>query len=338
MRTILVTGGAGYIGSHACVTLLDAGHEVVVIDNLANSSAKSLDAIAAITGRRVDFYERDLTDDGALDELFENHPIDSVMHFAGLKAVGESVDEPARYWRTNVLSSLNLVEAMARHDVWTLVFSSSATVYGAAETMPLVESAPLGATNPYGNTKLVIEQLLGDVAASDARWRIALLRYFNPVGAHDSGLIGEDPQGIPNNLMPYVMQVAVGKRDVLPVFGNDYPTPDGTCIRDYIHVMDLVGGHLAALDYLDHTTGCEPFNLGTGTGTSVLEVIAAATEAVGHEIPYEVTDRRAGDSPVSFADPSKANQALGWRADRAITTMVRDHWNWQRQHPDGYRT
>lgn len=336
MRTILVTGGAGYIGSHTCVALLEADHDVVVIDDLSNSSARSLDGIAAITGRRVEFHKVDLVDAAAVSDVIARYPIDSVIHFAGLKAVGESVAEPLRYWRRNLDATFSLVEAMNAHGVYDLVFSSSATVYGQPERVPLDEDCAIRPTNPYGQTKLAIEQLLRDVCASDERWRVALLRYFNPVGAHPSGLIGEDPRGVPNNLMPYIMQVAVGALPELPVYGADYETPDGTGVRDYIHVVDLAAGHLAALERLRSTPGCFTYNLGTGKGTSVLELLSAAEHAVGHTIPRRIESRRTGDVAVVFADPSKANRELGWRADSSVEKMVADHWNWQRNHPAGY--
>lgn len=335
-KTVLVTGGAGYIGSHTVVELLDDDYEVVVIDDLRNSSAKALEAVAAITGRRPTFYEADVADRSALASIFESHRIDGVIHFAGLKAVGESVDEPLMYYRVNLDSTLTLLEVMKAADVGTMVFSSSCTVYGEAEVVPVTEEAPLGANSPYGNTKLFIEHILEDTAASDDRWRIALLRYFNPVGAHPSGLIGEDPAGIPNNLMPYVMQVAVEKLERVRVFGNDYNTVDGTGVRDYIHVVDLARGHLAALQRLDAVHGCHAYNLGTGIGTSVLEVIAAASEAVGKEIPYEIVPRRSGDVEEVYADPTKARQELNWVAEHRIQAMVADHWNWQSNNPDGY--
>lgn len=336
VRTILVTGGAGYIGSHTCVALLEAGHEVVVIDDLSNSSARALDGIAAITGRRVEFHKVDLVDTAAVTDVVSRYPIDSAIHFAGLKAVGESVAEPLRYWRRNLDATFSLLEAMSGHGVFDLVFSSSATVYGQPERIPLDEDCAVRPTNPYGQTKLAIEQLLRDICAGDDRWRVALLRYFNPVGAHPSGLIGEDPRGIPNNLMPYLMKVAVGELPELPVYGNDYDTPDGTGVRDYIHVLDLAAGHLAALERLRNGGGCFTYNLGTGRGTSVLELIAAAEHACGHAIPYRIEGRRSGDVATVFADPSRANRELGWRADSSIDKMVADHWNWQHNHPKGY--
>ena len=335
-RTVLVTGGAGYIGSHTCVELLEAGIDVVVVDNLANGSAEAISAVEEITGCPVVFYEADVADGEALDHVFESHSIDGVIHFAGLKAVGESVAEPLRYYAVNLGTTLNLVATMARHEVGTCVFSSSATVYSPAAPVPLQEDAPTGPINPYGQTKHMIEQILSDVCASSDQWRVALLRYFNPVGAHPSGKIGEDPKGLPNNLMPYVMQVAVGKLDQLQVFGGDYDTPDGTGVRDYIHVVDLARGHVAALAKLEGSPGVHSWNLGTGNGTSVLEIVAAATKAVGHDIPYRIVDRRPGDPAISYADPRKAQDDLGWRAERTIDNMVHDHWHWQRDNPDGY--
>ena len=335
-RTILVTGGAGYIGSHTVVALLEAGHQVVVIDNLENSSEGAIDGIESITGVRPTFVEADVRDDAALAKIFGDHPIDGVIHFAGLKAVGESTEQPIRYYRNNLDSTLSLVEAMSDSGVHALVFSSSATVYAPEVEPPFTEGDATEPINPYGRTKRMIEQMLTDLATTDDRWRIGLLRYFNPVGAHSSGSIGEDPIGIPNNLMPFVMQVAVGRREELSVFGGDYDTPDGSAIRDYIHVVDLARGHLAALRRLEEVTGVHIWNLGTGVGTTVLEVVAAAEKAVGHPIPHRIVGRRPGDLAVSFADPTKAQDELGWRAEYTIDNMCVDHWNWQRQHPDGY--
>jgi UDP-glucose 4-epimerase len=337
-RTVLLTGGAGYIGSHTCVVLLEAGHRVVVVDDLSNSSEESLRRVAEITGAEVAFHRLDLRDTDALDDVVGAYPIEAVVHFAGLKAVGESVTEPLRYYDVNVGGTISLLEVLDRHAVRRVVFSSSATVYGEPETVPIDEGAALGATNPYGRTKLMIEQILGDVAASDPGWHVVLLRYFNPVGAHPSGRIGEDPQGIPNNLMPFVMQVAVGRREELVVFGDDYPTPDGTCIRDYIHVMDLAEGHRAALDRIDDLPGCRPVNLGTGAGSSVLEVVTAASRAVGRPLPHRIGERRPGDAAASYADPSTAEGLLGWRATRGLDEMCVDAWRWQSQNPHGYRT
>lgn len=336
MQTILVTGGAGYIGSHTVVELLEAGMDVVVVDNLDNGSVRALDAAAAITGRKVTFHEFDVADRDRLDAVFSEHDVDGVIHFAGLKAVGESVAEPLRYYRVNIGSTLTLLEVMQDHDVDTLVFSSSATVYSPSATVPLAEGDATGPINPYGQTKHMVEQILRDLGASGDAWRFGLLRYFNPVGAHSSGTMGEDPAGIPNNLMPYVMQVAVGKLRELQVFGDDYDTPDGTGVRDYIHVVDLARGHVAALRKLAELTGVHTWNLGTGNGTSVLEIVAAASVAVGHEIPYRVVGRRPGDLATSFADATKAQEELGWRAERTIDNMVHDHWEWQRNNPGGY--
>jgi UDP-glucose 4-epimerase len=333
-RTILVTGGAGYIGSHTAVRLLEQGYDVVVADDLSNSSAAALDAISTLGGRSVDFERADLTEPAALAGIFDHHPVEAVIHFAGLKAVGESVEQPLRYYRTNLLSTLNLLEQMAAHQVYDLVFSSSATVYGSPEVLPIPEGAATGPTNPYGRTKLMIEDICRDVADSNPSWRISLLRYFNPVGAHPSGNLGEDPSGIPNNLVPFVMQVAVGRRPLLRVFGDTWDTPDGSGVRDYIHVLDLADGHLAALDHLE--TGCEAFNLGTGVGASVFDVIKTTENVSGVSIPYEVVDRRPGDIATSLADPSKANANLEWRADRNLEVMLTDAWRWQSRHPQGF--
>ncbi|MEM7272091.1 MAG: UDP-glucose 4-epimerase GalE [Actinomycetota bacterium] len=333
-ETILVTGGAGYIGSHTAVALAERGHRVVIADNLANSSEVAVDRVRALSGGDIAFHEVDLLDQEALAGVFAEHAIDAVIHFAGLKAVGESVEEPLAYYRTNLLSTINLLEQMRASEVWDLVFSSSATVYGDPETLPIPEGARLQPTNPYGRTKLMIEDICRDVAASDQRWRISLLRYFNPVGAHPSGEIGEDPTGRPNNLVPYVMQVAVGRREHLEVYGDDWDTADGTGVRDYIHVVDLAMGHLAALDHIDD--GCEVFNLGTGTGASVFDIVKTTENVSGKAIPYEVVGRRHGDIATSLADPSKANEQLEWRADRSIEVMLADAWRWQSQNPDGF--
>lgn len=333
---ILVTGGAGYIGSHTVLLLLEEGHEVHVLDNFANSSPESLRRVAELTGRRARIHTGDLLDIGALETVMTASEPEAVIHFAGLKAVGESVSNPLWYYRNNVVGTLNLLDAMDAHDVRTLVFSSSATVYGDTETLPITEGQPLTATNPYGQTKLQIERILDDLAASDTRWNIAKLRYFNPVGAHESGRIGEDPQGIPNNLMPFVAQVAVGRRERVNVFGSDYETPDGTGIRDYIHVIDLGAGHLAALEYvLDHG-GLHAWNLGTGHGSSVLEVIAAFERAADRPVPYEIVDRRPGDVAASFADPTLAREQIGWKAERGLEEMVTDMWRWQSNNPEGF--
>ena len=333
-RTILVTGGAGYIGSHTSVLLLERGFEIVIVDNLSNSSPKAVETIARLAGKEPTFEQIDLTDRADLEAVFEQHSIDGVIHFAGLKAVGESVEEPLRYYETNLTSTLNLLDVMAAHEVFDLVFSSSATVYGQPEVLPIRETARTGATNPYGRTKLMIEDICRDVAAADARWRINLLRYFNPIGAHPSGDLGEDPRGIPNNLVPFVMQVAVGRREQVEIFGDDWDTPDGTGVRDYIHVLDLAEGHLAALDHLDE--GCDAFNLGTGNGASVFEIVKTTENVSGLPIPFEVVARRDGDVATSLADPSKANERLDWRADRNIDVMLTDAWNWQSKHPNGF--
>jgi len=333
---VLVTGGAGYIGSHTCVQLLEAGYDIVVIDNLSNSKMEAVRRVQELTGKNFAFIKGDILDSALLDEIFRKYDIDSVVHFAGLKAVGESVSVPLRYYHNNVTGSVILFESMQRNSVKNIVFSSSATVYGMAEKMPLREDSPLGAVNPYGRTKLMIEDILRDIYVSDNSWNIILLRYFNPVGAHPSGRIGEDPNGIPNNLMPYISQVAVGKLKELSVFGNDYPTPDGTCIRDYIHVMDLADGHVKALEKLRENPGVMAYNLGTGKGSSVMEMISAFAEATGIKIPYRITGRRPGDAPVSYADPSKAEKELGWKAKKDVIDMCRDLWSWQSQNPDGY--
>ena len=323
---VLVTGGAGYIGGHTCVELLNAGHEVVVIDNFVNSKPEALDNIRKITGKDLAFYKADLRDREAVRRIFEEHQIDAAIHFAGLKAVGESVHKPMEYYDNNLGGFLVLAEEMAAHGVKKLVFSSSATVYGMNNPVPFREDYPTSATNPYGYTKVMIEQMLRDLAVADPDWSIVMLRYFNPIGAHESGLIGEDPNGIPNNLLPYVAQVAVGKLPCLNVFGDDYDTPDGTGVRDYIHVVDLALGHLAALKYADGHKGAEAINLGTGRGTSVLEIVHAFERASGREIPYRVTPRRPGDIATCYADTSKAAKLLGWKAERTIDDMCRDSW------------
>lgn len=333
---VLVTGGAGYIGSHTCVELLEAGHEVVVVDNLANSKEESLRRVQALTGRSLTFHKVDLRDRTALDAVFSATPIDAVVHFAGLKAVGESVAKPLAYYHNNVTGTLMLCDVMRAHGVTDLVFSSSATVYGDPDEVPIQEDAPLGPTNPYGRTKWMIEKILRDLYVADSAWNVALLRYFNPVGAHPSGRIGEDPSGIPNNLLPYIAQVAVGKLDELRVFGDDYPTHDGTGVRDYIHVVDLALGHLRALDRLRDDPGVVTYNLGTGHGYSVLDVVKAFERASGREIPYRITDRRPGDVATSYADPSKAERELDWKAERGIDEMCADVWRWQSQNPNGY--
>ena len=337
MDTVLVTGGAGYIGSHTVLLLLEAGRRVLVLDNLSNSSREALERVAAITGKRAEFVEGDIRDTALLDRLFQEHEIGSVIHFAGLKAVGESVAQPLRYYDCNVTGSLRLLEAMDGAGVRNLVFSSSATVYGDPASVPIREDFPLSATNPYGATKLHIEDMLRDLHRADPRWSVALLRYFNPVGAHESGRIGEDPNGEPNNLMPYVAQVAVGKREQLRVFGDDYDTPDGTGVRDYIHVMDLAEGHLAALDALARDGGLITTNLGTGRGYSVLDMVRAFAAASGREVRYQIAERRPGDVASCYADPAHAKQVLGWEAKRGIDTMCADHWRWQSDNPNGYR-
>ncbi len=336
--TILVTGGAGYIGSHTCVELLNAGHSVVVLDNLFNSSEKSLERVRKITGKDLVFYRVDLLDKPAVDAVFDTHSIDAVIHFAGLKAVAESVAKPLEYYHNNLTGTLNLCASMREHGVKNLIFSSSATVYGESEVVPVTERCEKKRpTNPYGMTKWMLEEILIDLHTSDPDWNVILLRYFNPIGAHESGLIGEDPNGIPNNLMPYIAQVAIGKRSQLNVFGNDYDTPDGTCIRDYIHVVDLALGHVKALEKLHENCGVKIYNLGTGKGYSVLEVLHAFEEACGKKLPYVFAERRAGDLTVSFSDPSLAKEELGWEAERDIATMCRDSWRWQSQNPEGYR-
>lgn len=335
--TILVTGGAGYIGSHTCLELVNAGYDILVVDNLSNSHPEALRRVGALAGRNIPLIEADLCNGAMLDQLFSQHRIDAVIHFAGLKAVGESVTQPLRYYHNNVHGTLVLCEAMARHGVFNLVFSSSATVYGDPHSVPIREDFPLSATNPYGRSKLMVEDILRDLGVADARWNSILLRYFNPVGAHPSGQIGEDPNGIPNNLMPYISQVAVGKLAQLSVFGDDYPTPDGTGVRDYIHVVDLALGHLAALRKLADQPGVVAYNLGTGRGYSVLEMVRAFEEASGRPVPYHIAPRRAGDVASCYADPALAQQELDWRAERDVSDMARDAWNWQHQNPDGYR-
>ena len=323
---VLVTGGAGYIGSHTCVELLNAGHEIVIVDNFVNSKPEALDAIRAITGKDFAFHEVDIRDRAALDAVFAAHPVDAVIHFAGLKAVGESVEKPLEYYDNNLYGFIVLAEVMRAHGVKKFVFSSSATVYGMNNPVPFNETMPTAATNPYGYTKVMIEQMLRDLAVADPQWSICLLRYFNPIGAHESGLIGEDPNGIPNNLLPYVAQVAAGKLKQLTVFGDDYDTPDGTGVRDYIHVVDLALGHLAALEYVKDRTGAEAVNLGTGKGTSVLEIVHAFEKACGHPIPYRIAPRRAGDIAECYAETKKAAELLKWKATRNIEDMCRDGW------------
>lgn len=334
---VLVSGGAGFIGSHTVIQLVAAGHDVVVVDSFANSKPSVVARIEALTGQPLELHAFDLTDRDKTERLFAGEPIDAVIHFAGFKAVGESVERPLEYYENNLGTTFSLVRAMQRHDVHTMVFSSSATVYGAEAPVPMREDLPTSATNPYGWTKVMQEQIFRDVAAADPRLRIALLRYFNPVGAHQSGTMGEDPAGIPNNLMPYIAQVAVGRRERLGVFGDDYPTPDGTGVRDYIHVEDLAAGHIAALHRLQHIE--EPvsaWNLGTGQGTSVLELLHAFERACGRELSYEILPRRAGDIAESYADPTRAQTELGWRAEKSVDDMCRDTWRWQSENPDGY--
>ena len=334
---VLVTGGAGYIGSHTCVELLKRGMEVVVVDNLVNSSAKALERVQEITGKDLTFYQQDVRDKAALHKVFEQHDIGCAIHFAGLKAVGESVAMPLEYYDNNLFSTITLCEVMREHGVKNIVFSSSATVYAGDNEMPLRESSRIGScTNPYGWTKFMSEQILRDTAASDEGWAVALLRYFNPIGAHASGLIGEDPRGIPNNLMPYIAQVAVGRRDHLNVFGDDYDTPDGTGVRDYIHVVDLARGHVAAIDYMLKHRGESVFNLGTGQGYSVLDVVHAFERVTGQKIPYEIVGRRPGDLATVYASPDKSAEKLGWKAQYGIEDMCRDTWAWQSKNPMGY--
>lgn len=335
---ILVTGGAGYIGSHTCVELLNEGYEVVVVDNLCNSSEKSLERVEQITGKKVTFYKVDLLDKSALTEVFEKEQIDSVIHFAGLKAVGESVSKPLEYYHNNITGTLILCDVMREHDCKNIVFSSSATVYGVPAFIPITEECPKGkCTNPYGQTKSMLEQILIDFNVADAEWNVILLRYFNPIGAHKSGLIGEDPKGIPNNLVPYIAQVAVGKLDHLNVFGNDYDTHDGTGVRDYIHVVDLAIGHVRAIEKLKDKQGVLVYNLGTGNGYSVLDVVKAYEKASGTEVKYEIKDRRPGDIATCYAEVTKAEKELHWKAERGIEEMCEDSWRWQSNNPDGYR-
>lgn len=334
--SVLVTGGAGYIGSHTCIAMVEAGYDVVVIDNLDNSSSESLKRVEKIVGKPIKFYEADVRDKDALRKIFTENKIDSVIHFAGLKAVGESCKIPVKYYDNNLISTLYLLEVMEEFGVKRIVFSSSATVYGVATEMPLTEGMPLGAINPYGRTKYFIEEMLRDLYASDNTWSIALLRYFNPIGAHESGTIGEDPRGIPNNLMPYISQVAVGRLEKLNVFGNDYNTVDGTGVRDYIHVVDLAEGHVKATDWVLGNTGCEPFNLGTGNGCSVLQLKDAFEEATGVTVPYVIAPRRPGDPDEVYANAEKAKRVLGWEAKKNIKQMCEDTWRWQSGNPNGY--
>lgn len=336
IMSVLVTGGAGYIGSHTCVELLNAGYDIIVLDNFSNSKPQALDRIKKITGRDFKFYEADLLNEVEIDGIFKNNNIDSVIHFAGLKAVGESVSVPLKYYYNNITGTLILCEIMKKYNVKKLVFSSSATVYGMAEVVPVKEDFSLNATNPYGRTKLFIEDILRDLYISDNSWSIAILRYFNPIGAHKSGLIGEDPRGIPNNLMPYIAQVAAGKLKELSVFGNDYPTHDGTGVRDYIHVVDLSLGHIKALRKISSGTGVDTFNLGTGTGYSVLDLVKTFEKVTGKKIPYIITERRPGDVAALYADPSKASEELSWQAAKNLEDMCADTWLWQKNNPNGY--
>lgn len=333
---ILVTGGAGYIGSHTCLELLNSGYDVTVVDNLSNSKQASLDRVQELTGKKITFYEVDILDREALSAVFRQNQVQAVIHFAGFKAPGESVSLPLQYFHNNVSGSLVLLEVMKQHEVKNIVFSSSATVYGDVKIVPLKEDFPLSVINPYGRTKLMVEDILRDLFHAEPDWNVAILRYFNPVGAHPSGRIGEDPNGIPINLMPYVAQVAVGRHPFVRVWGNDYPTSDGTGVRDYIHVMDLAAGHIKALEKLEQKPGLVTYNLGTGRGYSVLEVITAFEKACQREIPYQVFDRRPGDVPTSYADPSKANRELAWFAHKTLDDMCQDAWRWQSHNPNGY--
>ena len=339
MKNILITGGAGYIGSHTAVELLNSGYEVIVYDNLCNSSKESLKRVEELTGKTVKFYEGDVRDAKALEDMFNKESIDAVIHCAALKAVGESVQKPLLYYQNNITGTLTLMDVMSRVNVKNIVFSSSATVYGNPETMPITEDCPKGqCTNPYGWTKSMMEQIMSDVQKADPEWNVILLRYFNPVGAHESGRIGEDPKGIPNNLMPYISQVAVGKLEKLGVFGDDYDTPDGTGVRDYIHVVDLAVGHVKAVDYLAKNPGLDVINLGTGVGYSVLDMVKAFSKACGKDLPYEIKPRRAGDIAMCYADPAKAAKVLGWKATRGLDEMCADSWRWQSQNPNGYES
>ncbi len=333
---ILVTGGAGFIASHTNVELLNAGYEVVIVDNLINSSRKSIDRVEELTGKKITFYEEDLLNEKALDDIFDKEKIDSVIHFAALKAVGESCEIPLRYFDNNLTGTLNLLKVMEKHNVKSLVFSSSATVYGKPKTVPIKEDFPLSVSNPYGRTKLITEDMLRDIYKSDNEWNIAILRYFNPIGAHESGRIGENPNGIPNNLLPYIAKVAAGQLECVNVFGDDYDTPDGTGVRDYIHISDLAEGHIKALQKLSEHPGLVTYNLGTGVGYSVLEIIKSFEKACGKKIPYKIAPRRAGDIDMCYADPLKAKEELGWEAAMGIDKMCEDAWRWQVQNPNGY--
>ena len=336
MMNILITGGAGYIGSHTCVELLEAGYEVIVVDNLSNSNVESLKRVRDITGKSLEFYEIDLREKSALAEVFKKHSFDAVIHFAGLKAVGESGKIPLLYYDNNISGTISLCKVMEEFEVRNIVFSSSATVYGDPDKVPINEDFPVLPVNTYGRTKLMIEEILKDIYQSNKKWNIAILRYFNPVGAHSSGKIGEDPNGVPNNLFPYICQVGVGKLPELSIFGNDYPTPDGTGVRDYIHVTDLAKGHIKALEKLSDNPGIEIYNLGTGRGYSVFEMISAFEKVSGKKVKYEIVGRRDGDIAICYADPSKAEKELGWTADRDIDEMSKDAWEWQSNNPDGY--
>ncbi len=337
MAKVLITGGAGYIGSHTAVELLKEGHEVVVYDNLCNSSRESIRRVEELTGKTVAFYEGDVLDEAALEKMLGEEKVDAVIHCAALKAVGESVQKPLEYYHNNITGTLTLLRVMDRVGVKNIVFSSSATVYGDVEVMPITEECPKGqCTNPYGWTKSMMEQIMTDFQKANPEWNVILLRYFNPVGAHESGRIGEDPKGIPNNLMPYIAQVAVGKREKLGVFGDDYDTPDGTGVRDYIHVVDLAIGHVKAVNYILTNPGLDVINLGTGKGYSVLDMVKAFSKACGRDLPYEIKPRRAGDVAICYADPSKAERVLGWKAERGLDEMCQDSWRWQSQNPNGY--
>lgn len=333
---ILVTGGAGYIGSHTCLALLRAGHEIVVVDNLINANEEAIRRVQKLAGKTFPFYQFDLCDGNRLDEVFTHHTFDGVIHFAGLKAVGESVSIPLRYYGNNLNSTITLCRVMARHDIKRLIFSSSATVYQPGSPMPVNEDAALGCTNPYGWTKFMCEQILRDIAAADPTWSVVLLRYFNPIGADESGLIGEDPSGIPNNLMPYITQTALGRREKLSVFGDDYDTPDGTGVRDYIHVVDLAQGHMDALAYATQHSGSVAINLGTGVGYSVLDIVRAFEKVNSVKVPYQIAPRRPGDVATVYADPRKAKQLLNWQADKNLEDMCRDSWRWQSMNPKGF--
>ena len=335
--TVLVTGGAGFIGAHTCIELLESGHEVVVIDNLCNSNPKSLDRVRQLTGKHLDFYQGDVRDEALLTSIFANHKIDCVIHFAGLKAVGESVEKPWEYYDNNLNSTLMLTKVMKQAGVKTIIFSSSATVYSADNEMPLKETSRTGGcTNPYGWTKYMTEQILSGIAHADPEWCVILLRYFNPIGAHKSGMLGEDPRGIPNNLMPYITQTAIGRREKLSIFGNDYPTKDGTGVRDYIHVVDLAKGHVAAVNYVAGQHGCQVFNLGTGIGYSVLDMVNTFMEVNHVNVPYQIVGRRPGDIATCYADPTKSREVLHWEAKETLADMCRDSWNWQTKNPEGF--